>query len=223
MSNSKSHWDRVYRTKSATAVSWYQPSLTTSLELIKRMGLRSDARIVDVGSGTSTLVDDLLALGFHNITVLDISAEALASTRKRLGKKADSVAWIDADILTADLPAGHFDLWHDRAVFHFLTNEDDRRRYVQQAKTSLSNGGHIVVATFGLEGPQQCSGLDVVRYDPDALHGEFGQSFAKIDQIEERHMTPWGAEQEFVYCYCRLLDSVAVGDPTPNQPCPRPK
>lgn len=202
----KQHWDDVYRRKGPQDVSWFQPRLGVSLALIEKIGLEPSSRVIDVGGGTSTLVDDLLSRGFADLTVLDISDQALAATRERLGAAADAVTWLAADVTAAELPDAHYDLWHDRAVFHFLTDEAARRRYVALAQRALKPGGHIIVATFGVHGPEQCSGLDVVRYDPDGLHAEFGAPFRKMEQREESHTTPWGAEQEFVYCYCRRTD-----------------
>ncbi len=199
----RAHWDDVYGRKGPEDVSWFQPSLFVSLKLIDDIGLEPSARIIDVGGGTSTLVDDLQARGFRDLTVLDISHQALAATSERLGSAAESVHWIASDVTEAKLPEAHYDLWHDRAVFHFLTDLEAREKYVELARRSLKPGGHIIVATFGLDGPEQCSGLDVVRYDPEALHSEFGTPFLKVHQLEESHQTPWGAQQEFIYCYCR--------------------
>lgn len=201
--SAKEHWDRVYERKGPERVSWFQPSLRLSLRLIEEIGLPTSARIIDVGGGASTLVDDLLARGFRHLTVLDLSGKALEEARRRLGPRADEVTWIEGDILEAELPTAGYDLWHDRAVFHFLTDAEARRRYVAQAHRALAPGGHIIMATFGPEGPEQCSGLDVVRYDAEGLTGEFGAPFQKIRCLEEAHTTPWGAEQEFLYCYCR--------------------
>lgn len=202
MSDPKVHWEDVYRRKSPDDVSWYQPSLRTSLELIDRIRLAPTAPIIDVGGGASTLVDDLLGRGFTDLTVLDISGAALGTSRRRLGERAREVTWLEADITAAPLPEGRYQLWHDRAVFHFLTDPAARLRYVDVARRALVPGGHIVVATFGPQGPEKCSGLDVVRYDPDSLHGEFGAPFVPVSHVEERHTTPWGSVQEFVYCYC---------------------
>ncbi len=204
-SQAKHHWDEVYRRKGAEGVSWFQPRLQTSLDVIDRIGLPPTASIIDIGSGASTLVDDLLARGFRDVTLLDLSRQALDITQQRLGDRAASVTLIAADILAAGLPEARYDLWHDRAVFHFLTDADARRRYVAAAERSLKPGGHIIVATFGIDGPAQCSGLDVTRYDPTSLHHEFGGGFQPIEHVEESHKTPWGTTQEFVYCYCRRL------------------
>jgi ubiquinone/menaquinone biosynthesis C-methylase UbiE len=202
----KDHWERVYQDKPADSVSWYTPHLRVSLDLIDEMRLPPGPAVIDVGGGTSALVDDLLARGWSDMTVLDLSRAALDVSRRRLGARADRVTWVEADITETTLPAAHFDLWHDRAVFHFLTTADARRRYVDLARRALRPGGHIIVATFGPDGPTSCSGLDVERYDPDRLHGEFGASFEKVKSIEETHRTPRGSTQSFVYCYCRRAD-----------------
>ncbi|MGK4002072.1 class I SAM-dependent methyltransferase [Sorangium sp. So ce1036] len=204
--SSKQHWEQVYVTKPATGVSWYAPHLDRSLELIERAAGARDARIIDVGGGASTLVDDLVDRGYGAVTVLDLSEQALAVARERLGPRAADVTWLAADITTSALPEAQFDIWHDRAVFHFLTDREARRRYVANVTRSVRPGGHVIVATFGPEGPERCSGLDVVRYDADALHGEFGAMFLKVDSMREVHTTPWGSEQEFVYCFCIRLD-----------------
>jgi ubiquinone/menaquinone biosynthesis C-methylase UbiE len=199
----QTHWEDVYARKAADAVSWYRPHLERSLALIDAAGLARDASIVDVGGGASTLVDDLLDRGYTNLTVLDLSAKALDVARERLGDRASAVRWIVGDATVAALPDGSVDFWHDRAVFHFLRDEDARRRYVATAQRALKPGARIVVATFGLGGPEKCSGLDVVRYDADGIHGEFGAAFEKLSSAEETHTTPWGSAQQFVYCYCR--------------------
>jgi ubiquinone/menaquinone biosynthesis C-methylase UbiE len=198
------HWESVHRAKGAERVSWYRPHLERSLEFLRGAGLPPDAAIIDVGGGASTFVDDLLSAGHANVTVLDISESALAVARERLGPRGAGVRWIAGDVTTVELPERAYDFWHDRAVFHFLVEEEARRRYVAAVRRALKPGGHIVVATFGPEGPEKCSGLDVARYDADALHGQFGAAFRKVASATEQHVTPWGAEQEFVYCYCRL-------------------
>ena len=199
----KNHWESVYETKSADAVSWYAPHLNASLEYIHRAAPARGAAIIDVGGGESTLVDDLLAAGHGSITVLDISATALDATRRRLGPAGQSVKWLAADVVSADLPTSGFDVWHDRAVFHFLTHDEQRQRYVAQALKSLKPGGFAIVGTFGPQGPQQCSGLPVSRYLADELHGTFGEPFQLLDSRVEQHTTPWGTRQQFVYCFCR--------------------
>jgi ubiquinone/menaquinone biosynthesis C-methylase UbiE len=200
----RGHWDRVYETKGSSTVSWYQPHLERSLELIGRAGLRPDARIIDIGGGASTLVDDLLDRGFGNITVVDLSERALALSRERLGAKGEGVTWLAGDITQVELPCEAYDLWHDRAVFHFLGDEASRAAYVTRVCASVKRGGHVVLATFGPKGPEQCSGLPVTRYSPAALHAAFGAPFELEAHFEEQHQTPWGALQEFVYCWCVL-------------------
>ena len=198
------HWDKIYDAKDYDEVSWFTPHLETSLHLIESARLDpATAQIIDVGGGRSTLVDDLLDCGYQNLTVLDISAAAIEQTKKRLGGKAASVTSITADVTQAALPESTYDLWHDRAVFHFLTDPDDRRKYVEQVQRSLKPDGRIIVASFGLGGPEKCSGLEVVRYSPETMHDEFGGSFQLLDHIEETHQTPFGTTQAFVYCYCR--------------------
>jgi SAM-dependent methyltransferase len=198
------HWNSVYTRKAADNVSWYRPHLDESIRLLAAAGIESRASIIDVGGGASTFVDDLLDRGYSNVTVLDLSTSALEIARQRLGPRASAVHWICADVTSADLPENAFDFWHDRAVFHFLVNPAARFRYVDLVRKSVKPGGHIVIATFGPHGPDKCSGLDVLRFTPDALHSEFGDEFTRVADSTEIHKTPWGAEQEFVYCYCRL-------------------
>ena len=197
-----SHWERVYASHSPDAVSWYQPHATLSLDLIRRIAAGPGTRIIDVGAGASTLVDDLLASGFTDLTVLDISAAALRLAQQRLGTLAARVHWIPGDITTVPLEPGAYAIWHDRAVFHFLTEPADRAAYVAQVRRAVRPGGHVIVAAFGPEGPTQCSGLPVVRYAPGALHAEFGGHFELVDHLSEAHRTPGGAIQQFVYCHC---------------------
>ena len=199
------HWESVYSKKAPEAVSWYRPHLETSLAPIERAtGGGRSASVVDVGGGESTLVDDLLAPGYQNITVLDISQTAIAVTRKRLGAAAERVHWLLADVTRADLPAHSYDVWHDRSVFHFLTAPELRAAYVQRVLHSVKPGGHVIVSTFGPEGPTKCSGLDVLRYDADSLHDQFGARFRLVESSEELHRTPFGTTQQFLYCYCRV-------------------
>ena len=203
----REHWDSVYEQKGPSQVSWFRPHLEHSLRFIEAAGLGHDAAIIDVGGGASTLVDDLLVRGYRNVTVLDVSAKAMESAQSRLADRAGDVHWLVADITQAELPVEAYDFWHDRAVFHFLRDGEDRRRYVAAVQRSLRPGGHILVATFGPQGPTRCSGLEVMRYGPEELHAEFGGAFQKVGSLTEMHSTPWGAEQQFVYCYCRLRDS----------------
>jgi len=202
---SRDHWEKVYTTKAADAVSWFQPHAHVSLELIKATGAAHDAAIIDVGGGASTLVDDLLANGYTDLTVLDLSAAALAAARSRLGARAADVKWIAADITRADLPANRYDIWHDRAVFHFLTAAEERAAYVQAVFRAVKPGGHVIVASFAEDGPEQCSGLPVMRYRADQLHDEFGAAFTLLRHQKEAHHTPSGTVQQFVYCCCRRM------------------
>ncbi|MDD4929393.1 MAG: class I SAM-dependent methyltransferase [Gallionella sp.] len=200
---SKEHWEKVYSTKAEDAVSWFQPHADMSLALIRATGLGADAGIIDVGGGASTLVDDLAADGYTDLTVLDLSAAALELARKRLVLHANEVSWIQADITRVELPLDRYDIWHDRAVFHFLTDPADRAAYVATVLRSVKPGGHVIVATFSEEGPLQCSGLPVMRYRPEALHEQFGSAFVLMNHQKEEHHTPFGTMQQFVYCYCR--------------------
>jgi 2-polyprenyl-3-methyl-5-hydroxy-6-metoxy-1,4-benzoquinol methylase len=200
--DTKTHWERIFATKIPDQVSWYRPHLETSLALIKRSASNSLTPIIDVGGGESTLVDDLLARGFENVTVLDISEVAIAANRKRLGSAAGKVRWIVADITQANLEPRAYSVWHDRAVFHFLTDPQQRAAYVRQVARSVKLGGHVIVSTFGPEGPTKCSGLDVIRYDADTLHDQFGAKFRLVNSSKELHQTPFGTTQQFLYCYC---------------------
>jgi SAM-dependent methyltransferase len=202
--DSRTHWDTIYRTKAAAEVSWYQAHAAQSLDLIRHTGVPTTGQIIDVGGGSSVLVDDLLLAGYEHVTVVDISPAALDVARARMGERADQATWLEADITHAALPRAHYDVWHDRAVFHFLTDAADRARYVTQVRRAVKHGGHVIVATFATDGPDHCSGLPVVRYAPDSLHAEFGDDFRLTDSVRETHVTPAGAEQRFVYCYCRV-------------------
>lgn len=201
---SRGHWEGVYRDRAADQVSWFQPSAASSYRLITE-GAGPGARIIDVGAGASVLVDELLDAGYRNLTVLDLAEAALDVSRARLGSRADAVDWIAADITAASLPQAYYDVWHDRAVFHFLTDPADRARYVAQVLRSVKPGGRVIVAAFAPGGPLQCSGLDVVRYAPQSLHAEFGAPFRLLGHETEIHHTPAGRDQEFVYCYCRRV------------------
>jgi len=203
----KSHWEKVYTAKPAISVSWYQEHAECSLSLLGNTGISKSAAIIDVGGGASTLVDDLLAEGYSDVTVLDLSAAALSAARKRLGALAAKVKWLEADVIEADLPSHRYDVWHDRAVFHFLTEPKQRQAYVEKVFHSVKPGGHVIVATFAEDGPTQCSGLPVMRYSADKLHAQFGEAFTLVKHVREEHHTPSGAVQHFVYCYCRVVDS----------------
>lgn len=203
----KDHWEQVYTTKPTTGVSWFQEHAEQSLRLIQDTGVPLSAAIIDVGGGASTLVDDLLAGGYRALSVLDISAAALKAAQVRLGNAADQVRWLVGDITSIDLPTQAFDIWHDRAVFHFLTTSEQRAAYVRQVLRAVKPGGHVIVSTFAEDGPLQCSGLPVMRYSADGLHAEFGTPFELIRHEQEEHRTPAGGIQKFVYCYCRMQGS----------------
>jgi SAM-dependent methyltransferase len=201
MPDRQQYWERVYSKQSADQASWFQSHAESSLRLIQDSA-DIHTNIIDVGGGASVLVDDLLGAGYRHLTVLDLAESALATSRARLGEQARWVKWIAGDITRAELPVAQYDVWHDRAVFHFLTDPADRARYVEQVLKSVKPGGRVIVAAFGPGGPLQCSGLDVMRYTPDALHAEFGAPFQLIKHEIEIHQTPTGKQQEFVYCYC---------------------
>ena len=201
--NTKTHWEQMYVRKGPTRVSWYQEHAQFSLQYIRNIGIQKIDHIIDVGGGASTLVDDLIADGFQHVTILDISTTALKLARERLGNRAPNVNWIEADITQENLTSESYDVWHDRAVFHFLTQPADRQRYIDNVRRAVRPGGHIIVATFSPDGPDRCSGLEVMRYDPEALHNEFGDGFDLVDSTRETHHTPFGTEQKFIYCYCR--------------------
>jgi len=194
------HWQQVYAARQAAQRSWFRPHLEVSLALIRRAAPDLATPILDVGAGESTLVDDLLASGYTDLTILDISEHALNHSRTRLGSAATKITWLAADILTAKLPQHHFGLWHDRAVFHFLTSPDDRAAYVEQVTRALRPGGHVILATFAPDGPTRCSGLPVQRHDAGSILCEFGPHFRLNATTTELHTTPSGATQPFVYC-----------------------
>ncbi len=195
----KDHWEKVYATKAATEVSWYRPHLDSSTRLILSSS-RPEDPLIDAGGGASTLVDDLLERGFTDVTVLDLSGRALDAARRRLGARTGNVRWIEADVTRCNLPESAFALWHDRAVFHFLTRAEDRARYVETLARALRAGGRAVIATFATDGPPKCSGLDVARYAPETLSAELGKCFRLLESFEEDHRTPSGGVQRFLYC-----------------------
>ncbi len=202
----KEHWQSVYSQKAPDKVSWYRPHLDLSLEFIRSCGMKPESRIVDVGGGASTLVDDLLADGFHNLAVIDIAEAALEIAKNRLGERAAMVDWVVGDVTTDLLPDRSIDVWHDRAVFHFLTDSQARSAYLAQVMRCVKPGGHVLVATFALDGPEKCSGLPVARYDPEGIHAVFGDSFDKVGEAAEMHEPPSSGVQSFVYCFCRRTD-----------------
>jgi SAM-dependent methyltransferase len=203
----KSHWDQVYRDKPADAVSWFQPRADRSIDWIRSSGTPASMSIIDVGSGATRLIDALIAEGYGRITALDLSGAALAATRARIGAAADAVEWIEADITRVSLPRHAYDVWHDRAVFHFLTEADQRRAYLDSVAAALKPGGHAIIATFAEDGPTRCSGLPVMRYSPESLQATFGPGFELVRSMREIHTTPSGAEQRFIYCELRKREA----------------
>jgi ubiquinone/menaquinone biosynthesis C-methylase UbiE len=201
----KDHWQRVYTERSPFEVSWYRPHLEVSLELIEASGIGKSGRIIDVGGGTSTLVDDLLAAGYDAITVLDVSARALHVARRRLGERAAAVEWLEGDVTRVELGENRFELWHDRATLHFLTQERERDRYSVQLNRAVAAGGHAVLATFAPDAPPRCSGLRVRRYDSAELKDLPGEGWALRDQRRDVHRTPSGSEQPFTYCWMQKV------------------
>jgi len=193
----RDHWDAVYGRNQADAVSWFQADPATSLDLIRAAGAAWDAALIDVGGGASVLADRLVEHGFTDISVLDVAGPALAVARERLGEAAGGIDWIVADLL-AWKPARRYALWHDRAVFHFLTDPADRDRYRRVLDAALDEGGHVVIGTFASDGPRQCSGLPTAGYDPDALAGQF-PNLRVVRQLREEHRTPWNAVQPFTW------------------------
>jgi len=199
----KAHWDAVYTSKAPTELSWYQSQPTRSLELLEQLGAGPDAAIIDVGGGASTLVDALLDRGANNVSVLDISRAALEHAQARLGVRSASVTWIEGDITNIELPEHAYDIWHDRAVYHFLTSADDRRRYAESAARALRSGGAAIIATFAPNVPTRCSGLDVVRHDSQALARALGPELSLDRSIDEMHHTPGGIVQAFTWTVLR--------------------
>ncbi|OCA75370.1 class I SAM-dependent methyltransferase [Chryseobacterium arthrosphaerae] len=201
-SEHKNHWENVYETKNPDQVSWTQAKPQTSLDFISSFGLGKEARIIDIGGGDSNLVDFLLQEGYENITVLDISSKALEKAKERLGDAAAKVKWIATDI-TAFEPAETYDIWHDRAAFHFLTNQEQVSKYIGIAEKSIT--GFMVLGTFSKNGPTKCSGLDIQQYDEESLSSEFESGFEKIQCLTEDHTTPFGTVQNFVFCSFKKL------------------
>ena len=200
----REHWENVYRRNAPSTLSWYQPEPTVSLELIAGVAPDLGAPIIDVGGGASTLVDGLLDAGYRDVTVLDLSGAALDAARERLRTRASAVKWLEADVLAAPLASSAYAVWHDRAVFHFLTDPRERATYVATARAAVRPGGHVIVASFALDGPPRCSGLEVVRYSAASMHAQFGPEFRLLDSVRDEHHTPSGATQAFVYCLCRV-------------------
>ena len=194
----QTHWESVYTTKGEKEVSWFQERPEISLEFIAATGAGPNSAIVDIGGGASRLVDALLDDGYRNLTVLDLSKAALAASRERLGLRGETVTWVAADVTTWR-PSEHYDVWHDRAAFHFLTDEKDRHAYVLRLEQALREGGEAIIGTFALNGPERCSGLPVMRYDSSGLTTVLGPKFRLLASREEEHRTPWGASQLFQF------------------------
>ncbi|NOT06960.1 MAG: class I SAM-dependent methyltransferase [Gemmatimonadales bacterium] len=209
----KEHWEAVYRSKRPTEVSWYQVEADLSARLIQDVVPDRAATIIDVGGGASVLISQLDAAGYTDLTVLDLSGAAIAAARAALGPRADRIQWLEDDILEADLVPNGYHFWHDRAVFHFLTDPGARSAYVEQVRRAVPSGGFVLVATFAEDGPSRCSGLDVMRYSPTSLHAEFGHGFVYVAAHREEHRTPSGGLQAFTYCLCRRE---AVPGPPPH-------
>lgn len=201
----RSHWEGIYTAREPEQVSWYQPRAALSLEIILQSVPDRAAPLLDVGGGASTLVDGLVEAGYRSITLLDVSETALERVRRRLAERAAGVNFVAGDVLTADLPASWYHLWHDRAAFHFLTDPADRTAYLDQVRRSVVPGGWVLMATFAEDGPIRCSGLEVVRYSPSQLHAALGRDFDLADSRRERHVTPSGAVQWFTYCLFAFL------------------
>jgi SAM-dependent methyltransferase len=202
--SSQAHWDTLYRTKASDEMSWFQAEPRTSVAFIRRAAPDPAARIIDVGGGASSLVDRLIDAGYRALTVLDLSGAALETSRRRGAPPPATVDWIEGDVLTVELPLCGFDVWHDRAVFHFLTAPADRARYAARLRRAIEPGGQAVIATFAEDGPTRCSGLPVVRYSADALQGELGPEFTLVETAHEGHVTPAGVTQAFMYARLRF-------------------
>lgn len=198
MEERKQHWEYVYKYKEDKEVSWYQEIPEASLKLINSLQINKDNSIIDVGGGNSNLVSSLCKQGFSNVSVLDISTNSLERTKVKLGKKSNEVQWIVTDILEFE-PAQHYDLWHDRATFHFLTNQKDIKQYVNIVQKAINKHGYLIIATFSTTGPLKCSGLEVTQYDKEKLQFLFNESFELIKWFEEIHKTPFDSEQNFIY------------------------
>lgn len=202
-SDRKKHWNNIYQTKELKDVSWYEPTPTTSLEFLKQFNISRDAKIIDIGGGDSFLVDHLLELGYNNITILDISEAALKRAKIRLGNKAQQVKWIVADAANFK-PTEKYDFWHDRAAFHFLTDENDIENYIETIKENLTNAGILVVGTFSENGPKKCSGIEIKQYSEKSMAERLMKFFEKIKCITIDHTTPFNTIQNFVFCSFRL-------------------
>lgn len=201
----KPHWERVYASRPAEELGWYEPHLQTSFRFIHDLGLAVDASIIDVGGGAATLVDDLLDAGHRSITILDLSGKALSLTKARLGDKTELVTWLEGDITSVDFPQHRYAVWHDRAVFHFITEPSKQRQYRENLLKALKPDGHLIIGTFAPEAPPKCSGLPVQRYSAEQLEETLGGEFALQRHHKELHVTPSGVEQMYLYCHFRRI------------------
>lgn len=205
MNSRQAHWQQVYSTKDTQQVSWYQQSAAQSLSYIAQSELDKSEAIIDIGGGASVLVDELLAMDYSNVSVLDISSQALDVAKSRLAERAERVDWLAVDLLNAEFNTGQFSLWHDRAVFHFLTSENDRASYLQQLNNALKVGGYAIIATFDIGGPTKCSGIDIVQYSWQTLADFVGDNFELVAHCNENHITPFDTTQQFTYCLFRKV------------------
>jgi len=203
-SDLQAHWQNIYATKGEAELSWFQETPVPSLELLELVGAKPTFAIIDIGGGASRLVDSLLAQGFENITVLDLSAAALTSARARLGAKSVKVKWIEADI-TEWKPLETYDVWHDRAAFHFLTGANEQSAYIRRLKEALRHGGHVIIGTFAPDGPEKCSGLPVVRHNAGSLSAILGADFILVDSRRHEHATPWHTLQKYQFSTFRRV------------------
>lgn len=201
----KRHWENIYQTKKLTEVSWFQPTPETSLDLIQKTGVLKTARIIDVGGGDSFLVDYLLNLGYNNITVLDISESAIERAKKRLGERAKLVKWIVSDV-TEFNPSEKYDCWHDRATFHFLTDEKEISQYEKITAQCMNREGVLIIGTFSDKGPEKCSGIPIRQYTENSLEKQFSNTFKKIDCRTIDHQTPFDTTQNFIFCRFKKKD-----------------
>ena len=197
--NRKYHWERIYQKHRPSEVGWFQAYPERSLKLINNSCADTHCRIIDIGGGASMLSKFLLDQGYRKLTVLDISGKSIEKAKSQIGQKSSSINWIEADVTTYSFNQ-QYDVWHDRAVFHFLTKIEDRRRYINTLNESLKLNGHLIMATFGLDGPRKCSGLPVVRYSPESLQNELGVNLQPRESFIEHHLTPSGVSQSFIYC-----------------------
>lgn len=196
--NKKAHWERIYHDRTPCEVSWYQAEPKLSLKLIQKTRIEKDAPVIDVGGGASILVKNLHSAGYSDLTVLDISERGLEYAKEQMGADAGRINWVEADIMEFSSPK-LYDLWHDRAVFHFLVTKDDRAKYIKTLKRTLNPGGTLILASFAVGGPVRCSGIDIVQYDAEKLTGELGNEFTLVEEAVETHMTPGNREQKFNY------------------------